>query len=246
MKIRHTYFLPALLLVPALGMADITAPLPAPDIAPKVVESTFTETTRPGTVETTDTETTKNPGAAIAAARMDATLARQRLGIAPKAMPVAPQPGAVVETTETTTTVQTPGHRDRVYNTQNSVVITGGREFSYLTVPVLFVEGTADLLNDASRMAVEDTAAAIKEVIATNPTAVFDVEGHTSTDGADDMNMRLSADRARRIFAELTTHYGVPVSALSAHGYGEMYPNFPNGTESQMVLDRRVLVVRVR
>jgi outer membrane protein OmpA-like peptidoglycan-associated protein len=36
----------------------------------------------------------------------------------------------------------------------------------------------------------------------------------------------------------------VPVAALSAHGYGEMFPGFPNGTEEQMVADRRVLVVR--
>lgn len=32
----------------------------------------------------------------------------------------------------------------------------------------------------------------------------------------------------------------------SAHGYGENYPKFPNGSEEQMVLDRRVLVVRVK
>lgn len=245
MKIRHTYLLPAFLLVPAIGMADITAPPPPPG-ARTVVETTVTETTHPGGVETTVTETTENPHAAVAAARLDAALARQRLGTAPKALPLGVQPGDVVETTETTTTVQPPDQPARVYNSQRNVVITGGRELSYLTVPVLFVEGTADLLDAASRMAVEDTAAAIKEVIATNPTAVFDVEGHTSTDGSDEMNMRLSADRARRIFDELTTRYGVPVSVLSAHGYGENYPNYPNGTEQQMVLDRRVLVVRAR
>jgi outer membrane protein OmpA-like peptidoglycan-associated protein len=60
------------------------------------------------------------------------------------------------------------------------------------------------------------------------------------------MNMRLSADRARRVYDELTVNYGVPATALSAHGYGENYPNFPSGTEAQMVLDRRVLVVRVK
>ncbi len=259
MKLKRTLILPALFLLPSIGMADITAPRPAPDISPPIVETTVTETNRPAVVETTVTETNRppvvettitetngNPNAAIAAARLDAALARQQLGTAPRALPPGVQPGDVVQTTETTTTVETPGQPDRVYNSQRNVVITGGRELSYLTVPVLFVEGTADLLDAASRIALEDTAAAIKEIVVKDPTALFDVEGHTSTDGSDEMNMRLSADRARRVYDELTTRYGVPVAALSAHGYGENYPNFPDGTESQMVLDRRVLVVRAK
>lgn len=178
--------------------------------------------------------------------RMDAALARERLGIAPIVLPAQPVAPGVVETTTTTTTVDTPGKPLRVYSTEKNVVIVEGRELPYLTLPVLFVEGTDKLLDEESRLAIEDTAVAIKEVLVANPTAVFDVEGHTSTDGADDMNMKLSADRARRIYTELIKHYGLPTSALAAHGYGENYPNFPEGTEEQMVKDRRVLVVRVR
>lgn len=54
----------------------------------------------------------------------------------------------------------------------------------------------------------------------------------------------LSADRARRVHQELTQRHLIPATALSAHGYGEMYPSFPEGTEPQMTIDRRVLVVR--
>ncbi|MEP2777310.1 MAG: OmpA family protein [Luteolibacter sp.] len=176
--------------------------------------------------------------------RLDAALARQRLGIAPVVIPQEEAP--VVETTVETTTIETPGQPTRVYSTERNVVIVEGRELPYLTIPVLFVEGTADLLDEESRLAIEDTAAAIKDVLVANPTAVFDVEGHTSTDGADDMNLQLSADRARRIHTELIEHYGVPATALAAHGYGENFPNYPDGTEEQMVLDRRVLVVRVK
>ena len=60
------------------------------------------------------------------------------------------------------------------------------------------------------------------------------------------MNLTLSADRSRRIHSELIEHYAVPASALAAHGYGENFPKYPDGTEEQMVLDRRVLVVRVK
>jgi outer membrane protein OmpA-like peptidoglycan-associated protein len=57
-------------------------------------------------------------------------------------------------------------------------------------------------------------------------------------------NLKLSADRALRTHRELTQRYLVPSAARSAHGYGEMFPAFPEGTEEQMALDRRVLVVR--
>ena len=153
------------------------------------------------------------------------------------------EPG-LVETT--TTTVETPGLPPRVYQSERNIVIVDGRELPYLTIPVLFVEGSADLLDEQSRLAIEDTAEAIRDVLIANPTAVFDVEGHTSTDGSDEMNMTLSADRSRRIYTELIEHYGIPTSALAAHGYGENYAAYPDGTEAQMVQDRRVLVVRVK
>lgn len=198
------------------------------------------------TEETTTELITPVPGAEVrdAQRRLDAALARERLGIAPVIIP-APAPGAV-ETTVETTTIETPGQPIRVYNTERNVVIVEGRELPYLTIPVLFVEGSAELLDAESRLAIEDTALAIKDVLTSNPTAVFDVEGHTSTDGSDEMNLKLSADRSRRIYEELVQHYGVPTSALAAHGYGENFPAYPNGSEEQMVLDRRVLVVRVK
>ena len=125
-------------------------------------------------------------------------------------------------------------------------MIVEGRELPYVTIPVLFVKETAELLDAESRAALTQTASAIKEVIAANPTAVFDIEGHTSTDGETDFNTALSTQRAQRVYMELTSRYGVPASALSAHGYGESYPAYPNGSEAQMTLDRRVLVVRVK
>ena len=175
----------------------------------------------------------------------DTALARRHLLELPRdVVPVVPKPGSVVETTETKSFVDVPGQPRRVYNVERNVVIVEGRELPYIIIPVLFEKETAKLLDLESRVALEETAAAILEVLKTNPTAIFDIEGHTSTDGTDEFNLTLSADRARRIHQELTQRYLVPTSALSAHGYGEMYPTFPTGTEEQMVLDRRVLVVR--
>lgn len=210
-------------------------------------------TPAPGTVtETTIIEETVTPGPR----RLDPALARRQLSIVPRAIPVAPgvvvppavvvPPGAKVETTETKTIVKHPGQPPRVYNVERSVVVVEGRELPYITVPVLFVKETAELLDADSRLAIQETASAILETLKTSPDAVFDIEGHTSTDGEEAMNLDLSAQRARRVYEELTKNYAVSPTVLTAHGYGENYPSFPAGSEEQMTLDRRVLVVRVK
>jgi outer membrane protein OmpA-like peptidoglycan-associated protein len=172
-------------------------------------------------------------------------IARQQLLILPRDVvaPVHP-PGTVVETTETKEYVDVPGQPRRFYNVERNVVIVEGRELPYITIPVLFEKETAKLLDVESRVSLDETAAAILDVLKTQPTALFDIEGHTSTDGTNEFNLTLSADRARRVHQELTQRYLIPAAALSAHGYGEMFPTFPAGTEEQMASDRRVLVVR--
>lgn len=169
--------------------------------------------------------------------------AKRQLLTQPRPVPAHP-PGTVVETTETKSYVDVPGQPRRIYNVERSVVIVEGKELPYITIPVLFEKETAKLLDRESRIALEQTAAAIHEALKTSPDALFDIEGHTSTDGTSEWNQSLSADRARRTHRELTERYLVPSSALSAHGYGEMFPLHPEGNEEQMALDRRVLVVR--
>ncbi|RYD65338.1 MAG: OmpA family protein, partial [Verrucomicrobiaceae bacterium] len=159
--------------------------------------------------------------------------------------PAVVVPPAQVETTETHI-VEDPALPPRVYNVERNVVIVEGRELPYVTIPVLFERETAELLDSESRVALEETAKAILDVLKTSPDAGFEVEGHTSVEGTDEFNMQLSAARARRVYNELTQRYGVPVSVIGAHGFGEKYPNHPDGNEAELTLDRRVLVVRVK
>jgi len=181
---------------------------------------------------------------------LDPGLVRRQLATPPKIIEVQEKPAVVVppvrvETTETRI-VEDPAPPPRVYNVERNVVIVEGRELPYVTIPVLFERETAELLDSESRVALEETAKAILEVIKTSPEAGFDVEGHTSVEGTDEFNLQLSAARARRVYDELTQRYGVPLSVIGAHGFGEKYPNHPNGNEAELTLDRRVLVVRVK
>jgi outer membrane protein OmpA-like peptidoglycan-associated protein len=181
---------------------------------------------------------------------LDPALVRRQLATPPKIIEVREKPAVVVpparvETTETHI-VEDPALPPRVYNVERNVVIVEGRELPYVTIPVLFERETAELLDSESRVALEETARAILEVLKTSPDAGFDVEGHTSVEGTDEFNLQLSAARARRVYDELTQRYGVPLSVIGAHGFGEKYPNHPNGNEAELTLDRRVLVVRVK
>ncbi len=173
-------------------------------------------------------------------APFDPQFARRHLRVAPRFVDVP----AVVEI-ETVHEIA-----PRIYDRERNVVVvvedSRARELPYVTVPVLFKKGTAELLDVESRRTLDEMAAVVHDVRLENPDAVFAIEGHTSTDGPEDFNMKLSRERARRVFDELTQRYGVPPAMLTAHGYGENYPSFPDGSESEMMLDRRVLLVRDR
>ncbi len=239
MKNKYALFIIAACIQPAFAQVVVEIPTPAPG---EVVRETVVERTPSGDV-VTETVVPLNPPPVVLPG--DPAFARRHLLVEPRAV-VVPEhpPGTVVETTVTKDYVDVPGQPRRVYNVERNVVIVEGKELPYITVPVLFEKETAKLLDSESRVALEETAAAILEVLKTQPTAVFDIEGHTSTDGTNEFNITLSGDRARRVHQELTQRYTVPAAALSAHGYGEMFPTFPEGTEEQMVQDRRVLVVR--
>jgi outer membrane protein OmpA-like peptidoglycan-associated protein len=228
----HLHLLPALglLQLPLHAQVTVVAPPPAPGVV--VVRGV-------------------RPGVRV----LDPVAVRSQLSQAPRAVivptppasiVVAAPPVEVVKTTKTTTVVDTPGRPLRVYNSERSVVVVENRELPYVTIPVLFVKETAELLDAESRASLEQVAAVILEVSKTEPGTLFDIEGHTSTDGTDEFNMNLSAARAQRVYQELTQRYGVPATALSAHGYGESFPTYPNGTEDEMQQDRRVLVVRTK
>jgi len=65
------------------------------------------------------------------------------------------------------------------------------------------------------------------------------VEGHASSDGADEYNMTLSDKRAKSVRAYLVTQ-GVPKDKLVAKGFGETKPIATNDTEVGREKNRRV------
>lgn len=89
-------------------------------------------------------------------------------------------------------------------------------------------EESHDLLNE------------IVQVIKDNPhIKKIRIEGHASSEGADDFNMRLSDDRAKAVKKYLVDN-GLDEDRLVAKGYGETQPLDSNDTEAGREKNRRV------
>ncbi len=69
----------------------------------------------------------------------------------------------------------------------------------------------------------------------------LDVQGHTSSEGADKYNLRLSQQRSQSV-ANYLKHKGVS-NKLTAHGYGEGRPIADNSTEAGKSKNRRVELI---
>jgi OOP family OmpA-OmpF porin len=67
------------------------------------------------------------------------------------------------------------------------------------------------------------------------------IEGHTSSEGADDYNLRLSERRAQAIVDDLVGR-GFPAARIAAVGRGESQPLASNDDENGRSLNRRVEV----
>jgi OOP family OmpA-OmpF porin len=67
----------------------------------------------------------------------------------------------------------------------------------------------------------------------------LEIQGHTSSEGGYDYNMRLSDSRAKAVYQWLVDH-GIDGQRLTPHGYGLTQPMFPNDTEPHRQRNRRV------
>lgn len=109
---------------------------------------------------------------------------------------------------------------------------------------VLFEFGQSGLTSDAE-MRVQDIADVLKTQADGRRVSV---EGHTDAIGSEEVNQRLSEERAQRVTETLSIS-GVDGTRITTTGYGERYPVAPNtnpdgsDNESGRAKNRRVEVV---
>lgn len=82
-----------------------------------------------------------------------------------------------------------------------------------------FEQGKAEL-NDDAKLALHDLA----KVLSRNPELKLSIEGHTSSEGTEAVNLKLSEDRAQAAVDFLVNKEGIAADRLQAKGYGSSKP----------------------
>ena len=120
-----------------------------------------------------------------------------------------------------------PEPEKRVEVRDNKIVINEKVQFEFNSAKILAV--SHDLLNE------------VAQVIKDNPQIKkIRVEGHASSEGSDDYNLKLSDKRAKSVMKYLVNQGGIDKAMLTAEGYGETQPIASNDTEEGKEKNRRV------
>lgn len=77
-----------------------------------------------------------------------------------------------------------------------------------------------------------------------HPELRFSVEGHTDSDGAADLNQRLSEQRAESVMRQMVA-MGIAADRLTSAGHGQSAPIAPNNTQEGKAQNRRVEFVKL-
>lgn len=80
---------------------------------------------------------------------------------------------------------------------------------------------------------------AIAEILRECEDATFVIEGHTDSQGREEMNLNLSQNRAEAVLAGLIQRR-ILTAGITAKGYGETQPIADNGTEEGRASNRRI------
>lgn len=102
---------------------------------------------------------------------------------------------------------------------------------------VTFKAGSAELV-PTSLKTLDAAIAGLKR----NPKALVEIQGHTSSEGSDELNDRLSQERAYSV-KEYMVSKGIAEGRLKANGYGSTQPKADNSTEAGRKANRRIELV---
>ncbi len=122
---------------------------------------------------------------------------------------------------------------------QLTIRTDGGRMIVEMAEKVLFDTGKFRLKEDGL-VALGQLTGILKSLEGRQ----FQVAGHTDSAGSDEMNWRLSLDRAREVVLYMV-QMGMPPDRVSAAGYGKFAPVASNDDPEGMAQNRRIEIVLV-
>ena len=88
-----------------------------------------------------------------------------------------------------------------------------------------------------------DLLAKVEKAIDVFPRSELIIEGHTDSFGGDDLNQKLSQERAESVQQYMINAMRIPTYRLIATGYGETRPVASNETDAGRARNRRIDIV---
>lgn len=127
---------------------------------------------------------------------------------------------------------------EQMFTNDEARVFREGNNVILRLVGLTFDSGESTLRQESF-----DLLAKVEKAIDVFPRSELTVEGHTDSYGGDDLNQRLSQDRAESVQQYMINAMRIPSYRLIAVGYGETNPVANNETESGRAKNRRIDVV---
>lgn len=104
---------------------------------------------------------------------------------------------------------------------------------------VYFNTGSATLTNESSKQVKN-----IAEILKAFPNAIVKVGGYTDNTGSEEINNKVSAERAKKVEDELVK-LGISTSQVSSEGYGPQHPVCPSNDTPECKAKNRRVDIRV-
>ena len=130
---------------------------------------------------------------------------------------------------------------EELFDEDQAVVLRKGDDVIIRMVGLNFDTGKATVKPEHHPL-----LALLRQAFALFPNSPVLIEGHTDSFGSDELNQRLSEDRAKAVEAYLTSVGAFDASRLSSVGHGETRPAANNETAEGRRTNRRIDVVIYR
>jgi OOP family OmpA-OmpF porin len=127
---------------------------------------------------------------------------------------------------------------EQMFGNDEARVFRQGNTIIMRLVGLTFDSGSAQL-----KPANFDLLAKVEKAIDVFPRSELIIEGHTDSHGGDDLNQKLSQDRAESVQQYMINAMRIPSYRLIATGYGETRPVASNETASGRERNRRIDIV---
>lgn len=127
---------------------------------------------------------------------------------------------------------------EQMFTTDEARVFRQGNTVILRLVGLTFDSGASNI-----KPANFDLLNKVEKAVDVFPRSELVIEGHTDSFGGDDLNQKLSQDRAESVQQYMINAMRIPSYRLIATGYGETRPVASNETESGRAKNRRIDIV---